>query len=68
MTDDTPRAVLFVAFPKEAVDTIPCPKTGEPMPAQVVAQWGATVFIPCPHCPWEGGTMQWHRFELEAAS
>ena len=63
------RPVRFVAFPKDAVDTIPCPTTGEPMLAQIVARWGEkTICVPCPHCHWCDGTMQWHQFEVEAVN
>lgn len=60
-----PRAVRFVAFPTEAVDTIDCPVTGKPMPAVIVAQFPPQrAAIACPHCPWHGGTMRWHWFDL----
>jgi hypothetical protein len=67
MTDDyDPQAekARVVYFPAEAVDTIECHKTGQQIPAVIVARFGTAGLVHCPACSADRRECVWHRVDL----
>jgi hypothetical protein len=67
MTDDPDPQVekaRVVYFPAEAVDTIECAKTGQQIPAVIVARLGMSGWVHCPVCTADRHDRIWHRVDL----
>lgn len=60
------RLTNVVYFPAQAVDTIECAYSGEPIPAVIVARMGTKGWIYCQHCSARKKESTMHTVDLKS--
>lgn len=56
--------IPVVYFPAATNETIECARTGEPIPAVIIARWGNKGYVHCTACSAKRRERIWHSVDL----